>query len=192
MHFNFRYFETEGGLWWFGGGADITPSYIDEEDIKHFHGQFKEVCDKHDCSFYPKFKKWADDYFTITHRNETRGLGGIFYDDLNDRDPEKLVDFAKDCLDTIVPAYVPIVDKHKNDYFTEQQKRWQQLRRGRYAEFNLIYDRGTIFGLKTGGRVESILMSLPETARWEYMQTPKKGTPEYEIMQVFKHPRDWV
>jgi coproporphyrinogen III oxidase len=192
MHFNYRYFETEGGLWWFGGGADITPAYIDKADLKHFHGHLKATCDRHDRSFYPKFKKWADEYFVIAHRNETRGLGGIFYDDLNDRDPEKLLAFADDCLKTIVPAYVPIVARHKNDKFTSAQKRWQQLRRGRYVEFNLIYDRGTIFGLKTGGRVESILMSMPETARWEYMHSPAKGTPEYEILDAFRSPRSWV
>lgn len=192
MHFNYRYFETEGGQWWFGGGADITPNYIDKADMKHFHGKLKETCDKHDKSFYPKFKEWADEYFTITHRNETRGLGGIFFDDLNDRDPKHLVKFAEDCLDTIVPAYVPIVAKHKDDMFTAEEKRWQQLRRGRYTEFNLIYDRGTIFGLKTGGRVESILMTIPETARWEYMHEPTPGSREADIMDAFKHPRSWV
>jgi coproporphyrinogen III oxidase len=192
MHFNYRYFETDGGAWWFGGGTDITPSYLDKEDIKHFHGTYKETCDKHDTAFYPKFKKWADDYFTITHRGETRGLGGIFYDDLNDRDPEKLLALAQDGLNSVVPAYVPIIEKHKNDAFTEDEKRWQLLRRGRYTEFNLIYDRGTIFGLKTGGRVESILMSLPEVARWEYDHHPAPGSKEDEILQIFKNPTDWA
>lgn len=192
MHFNYRYFETDGGAWWFGGGTDITPSYLDEADMKHFHGTYKTACDKHDKEFYPKFKKWADDYFTIAHRNETRGLGGIFFDDLNDRDPEKLLAFAEEGLKAVVPAYGPIVTKHKNDPFTPAQKDWQQLRRGRYTEFNLIYDRGTIFGLKTGGRVESILMSLPETARWEYDHHPAAGSTEEEIMKLFKNPRDWV
>jgi coproporphyrinogen III oxidase len=192
MHFNYRFFETEHGLWWFGGGADITPSYIDKADMRHFHGTLKTVCDQHDTSFYPKFKKWADEYFVIAHRNETRGLGGIFFDDLNDRDPHELVDFAKDCLDAIVPAYAPIVARHKDDRFSAEEKRWQQLRRGRYTEFNLIYDRGTIFGLKTGGRVESILMTIPETARWEYMHEPAPGSREADIMDAFKHPREWV
>mmetsp|Transcript_685 Transcript_685/g.1291 ORF Transcript_685/g.1291 Transcript_685/m.1291 type:complete len:342 (+) Transcript_685:509-1534(+) len=192
MHFNYRYFETDGGVWWFGGGTDITPSYLNEEDMKHFHGTYKEVCDRHDPEFYPKFKAWADKYYTITHRNETRGLGGIFFDDLNDRDPELLFEFAKDAVNHVVPAYGPIIEKHKNDEFTEDQKRWQQLRRGRYTEFNLVYDRGTIFGLKTGGRIESILMSLPETARWEYDHHPEEGSPEAEIMDAFKHPREWV
>ena len=192
MHFNYRYFETDGGVWWFGGGTDITPSYLDVGDMKHFHGTYKTACDKHDETFYPKFKKWADDYFTITHRGETRGLGGIFFDDLNDRDPEKLLAFAQDGLNAVVPAYVPIVAKHKDDAFTPAQKDWQLLRRGRYTEFNLVYDRGTIFGLKTGGRIESILMSLPETARWEYDHYPAPGSKEEEIMKLFKNPRDWV
>lgn len=115
MHFNYRYFETDGGVWWFGGGSDITPSYLVEDDIKHFHGTYKEVCDKHDAEFYPKFKKWADEYFLIKHRGETRGLGGIFFDDLNDREPDEIFAFSKDCLDALVPAYVPLVEKHKDD-----------------------------------------------------------------------------
>jgi len=192
MHFNYRYFETDGGVWWFGGGTDITPAYLNEEDMKHFHGTYKEVCDKHDPEYYPKFKKWADEYFVIKHRGETRGLGGIFFDDHNDRPADEIFAFAKDCANTVVPAYVPLVEKHKDDPFTQEQKEWQQMRRGRYVEFNLVYDRGTIFGLKTGGRIESILMSLPETARWEYCHEPKEGSPEAEITEVFKNPRDWV
>eukprot|EP00633_Aureoumbra_lagunensis_P001782 CAMPEP_0197287854 /NCGR_PEP_ID=MMETSP0890-20130614/4636_1 /TAXON_ID=44058 ORGANISM="Aureoumbra lagunensis, Strain CCMP1510" /NCGR_SAMPLE_ID=MMETSP0890 /ASSEMBLY_ACC=CAM_ASM_000533 /LENGTH=376 /DNA_ID=CAMNT_0042758047 /DNA_START=65 /DNA_END=1192 /DNA_ORIENTATION=- len=191
MHFNYRYFETDGGVWWFGGGTDITPSYLFEDDMKHFHGAYKNTCDKHDPEFYPKFKKWADNYFLIKHRGETRGLGGIFFDDLNDRDPELIFNFAKDCVDTVVPAYVPIVAKRCDSEFTQEQKQWQQLRRGRYVEFNLVYDRGTVFGLKTGGRIESILMSLPETARWEYCHEPKPDSPEAEILDCFKNPREW-
>lgn len=192
MHFNYRYFETDGGVWWFGGGTDITPSYLNEDDMKHFHGSYKATCDKHDPEFYSKFKKWADDYFKIPHRGETRGLGGIFFDDMNDREPDKLLSFASDCLNTVVPAYGPLVSGHKDDPFTEKQKEWQLIRRGRYVEFNLVYDRGTIFGLKTGGRIESILMSLPETARWEYDHHPEVGSKEEEIMKVFKNSRDWV
>ena len=192
MHFNYRYFETDGGIWWFGGGTDITPSYLNEDDMKHFHGTYKNICDKHDPEFYPKFKKWADDYFQIPHRGETRGLGGIFFDDLNDRDPEKLLAFAKDGLAGVIEAYGPIVQQHKDKEYTQKQKEWQLMRRGRYVEFNLVYDRGTIFGLKTGGRIESILMSLPETARWQYSHIPEPGSPEAEIMEVFKSPRDWV
>ena len=192
MHFNYRYFETDGGIWWFGGGTDITPSYLDVDDMKHFHGTYKDMCDKHDKEFYPKFKKWADDYFKIPHRGETRGLGGIFFDDMNDRDPELLHNFAKDGLAAVTKAYLPIVDKHKSDPFTQKQKEWQLMRRGRYVEFNLVYDRGTIFGLKTGGRIESILMSLPETARWEYDHKIEAGSKEEEIMKVFQTPRDWL
>eukprot|EP00428_Durinskia_dybowskii_P028643 CAMPEP_0170242944 /NCGR_PEP_ID=MMETSP0116_2-20130129/21245_1 /TAXON_ID=400756 /ORGANISM="Durinskia baltica, Strain CSIRO CS-38" /LENGTH=389 /DNA_ID=CAMNT_0010493793 /DNA_START=28 /DNA_END=1197 /DNA_ORIENTATION=+ len=192
MHFNYRYFETDGGVWWFGGGTDITPSYIDEDDMKHFHGTYKEICDKHDPNYYKEFKAWADRYFVIQHRNETRGFGGIFFDDQNDRDPDTIFEFSKECLNSVVKAYGPIIEKHKDDEFTTQQKEWQLMRRGRYVEFNLVYDRGTVFGLKTGGRIESILMSLPETARWEYNNIPEPGTPEAEFLEVCKHPRDWV
>lgn len=192
MHFNYRYFETDGGVWWFGGGTDITPSYLDRDDMKHFHGTYKEACDKHDVEFYPKFKKWADDYFKIPHRGETRGLGGIFFDDLNDRDPEKLLAFAKEGLSSVVPAYTPIVAKHMDDPYTTKQKEWQQMRRGRYVEFNLVYDRGTIFGLKTGGRIESILMSLPENARWEYNHQVEEGSPEEEIQKCFREAQEWL
>mmetsp|Transcript_29599 Transcript_29599/g.70522 ORF Transcript_29599/g.70522 Transcript_29599/m.70522 type:complete len:396 (-) Transcript_29599:258-1445(-) len=197
MHFNYRYFETEpwNGLdsqWWFGGGTDITPSYLFEDDMKHFHGTLKNVCDKHDPEYYPKFKKWCDEYFKIKHRGETRGLGGIFFDDLNDRDPEEIFAFSKDCQNSVVDAYVPIVKRHMNDEYTETEKEWQQLRRGRYVEFNLVYDRGTTFGLKTGGRIESILMSLPLTARWQYDYEPEAGTPEAEILDAFRNPRDWL
>jgi len=196
MHFNYRFFDfdnsEDNGLWWFGGGTDLTPSYLNEEDIKHFHGSYKAVCDKHDPTYYEKYKKWADRYFQIKHRGETRGVGGIFFDDKNDQDPEEIFKFSKDCLDNVVNAYVPIVAKHKDDEFTTKQKDWQQMRRGRYVEFNLVYDRGTTFGLRTGGRVESILMSLPETARWEYNHQVEEGSPEAEILDVFKNPRDWV
>jgi len=192
MHFNYRYFETDGGIWWFGGGQDITPCYIDEDDMKHFHGSLKEVCDKHDPEYYPKFKKWADEYFKIQHRGETRGLGGIFFDDLDDRDPDTIFDFVKDLSNNVVNAYGPIIEKHRNDEFTPQQKDWQQMRRGRYVEFNLVYDRGTIFGLKTGGRTESILMSLPQTARWEYDHHPEEGSREADFLDACKNPREWV
>lgn len=197
MHFNYRYFETDNirGLpaqYWFGGGTDITPCWIVEEDMKHFHGTYKQVCDRHDLNFYPKFKAWCDEYFTITHRKETRGLGGIFYDNLNDRPTEQLLAFADDCAKHVTAAYCPIIKKHMNDKYTEEQKQWQQLRRGRYVEFNLIYDRGTIFGLKTGGRVESILMSMPLTSRWQYDYEPLPDTPEAEFMKAVRTPRNWV
>lgn len=197
MHFNYRFFQTDEwngipGQWWFGGGTDITPSYLYEDDMKHFHGSYKEVCDRHDPAFYPKFKAWCDDYFLIKHRGERRGLGGIFFDDLNDRDPEALLAFAKDAVNTVVPAYVPLVEAHKDQAFTPEQKQWQQLRRGRYVEFNLVYDRGTTFGLKTGGRIESILMSLPLSASWEYDNQPEAGSPEADLLDACKNPRTWV
>jgi len=197
MHFNYRYFETEewNGIpaqWWFGGGTDITPSYLYEEDMKHFHGTYKKVCDKHDPEYYPKFKKWCDDYFLIKHRGERRGCGGIFFDDQNDRDAELILPFSTDAVNSVVEAYVPIVERRKDTPFTPEQKQWQQLRRGRYVEFNLVYDRGTIFGLKTGGRIESILMSLPLTASWEYDQHPAPGSPEADLLDACQNPREWV
>jgi len=197
MHFNYRYFETEEwngipGQWWFGGGTDITPSYLYQEDMQHFHGTYKAVCDRHDSEFYPKFKAWCDEYFLIKHRGERRGLGGIFFDDLNDRDPLKILAFSTDALNSVVDAYCPLVVKHKDDAFTPEQKQWQQLRRGRYVEFNLVYDRGTTFGLKTGGRIESILMSLPMTASWLYDNEPPAGSPEADLLDACKNPRTWV
>eukprot|EP00232_Nephroselmis_pyriformis_P005292 CAMPEP_0182913644 /NCGR_PEP_ID=MMETSP0034_2-20130328/38147_1 /TAXON_ID=156128 /ORGANISM="Nephroselmis pyriformis, Strain CCMP717" /LENGTH=406 /DNA_ID=CAMNT_0025050371 /DNA_START=15 /DNA_END=1235 /DNA_ORIENTATION=- len=196
MHFNYRYFETDewNGLpkaWWFGGGTDLTPSYVIDEDAKHFHGTYKAVCDEHDPEYYAKFKKWADEYFIIGHRGETRGIGGIFFDDQNDRDPDTIFKFSTACAAAVVPSYVPLVVKHKDDPFTEEQKEWQQMRRGRYVEFNLVYDRGTTFGLKTGGRIESILMSLPLTARWQYDFEPEEGTPERYALECFRKNPEW-
>ena len=197
MHFNYRYFETEDwggvpGQWWFGGGTDITPAYIDEGDMAHFHGAYKRVCDAHDAAYYPKFKAWADDYFLCKHRGQTRGLGGIFFDDLNDKDKETLFAFSKDGLAAVVPSYLPIISKNKNAPFTDAQKDWQALRRGLYAEYNLVYDRGTTFGLKTAGRVESILMSLPLHARWEYCHETAPGSPEAALVDACRSPREWV
>ena len=198
VHLNYRYFETmndDGSpqSWWFGGGTDLTPSYLFDEDVIHFHKTIKEACDKHDKSYFPTFKKWCDDYFYVKHRGETRGVGGIFFDDLDDKDPENLFSFVKDCLDAFLPSYIPIVEKRKDMEYTEKQKEWQQLRRGRYVEFNLVHDRGTSFGLNTpGARVESILMSLPLTARWQYMHVPEPGSKEDRLLDVLKKPVDWV
>ncbi|KAK4800555.1 hypothetical protein SAY86_021042 [Trapa natans] len=200
LHFNYRYFETDAPedspgapkQWWFGGGTDLTPSYIFEDDVRHFHSVQKAACDKFDPSFYPRFKKWCDDYFYIAHRGERRGLGGIFFDDLNEYDLEMLLSFATECANSVVPAYIPIIEKRKNMPFTEQHKAWQQLRRGRYVEFNLVYDRGTTFGLKTGGRIESILVSLPLTARWEYDHKPEHGTEEWKLLDACINPKDWI
>ena len=189
VHMNYRYFETSDPRdpvnatgtsqqnWWFGGGTDLTPSYLFEEDAQHFHKTIKAACDKHDKDYYPRFKKWCDTYFRIPHRNESRGLGGIFFDDLeaksrpNARDPqEELFQFVVSGLESFLPSYLPIIKKRMDMPYLPQQKEWQQIRRGRYVEFNLVNDRGTSFGLRTpGARVESILMSLPMTARWEYM-----------------------
>ncbi|TCJ18238.1 oxygen-dependent coproporphyrinogen oxidase, partial [Flaviaesturariibacter flavus] len=181
---------------WFGGGTDLTPYYLFDEDARHFHGTYKEVCDRFDPAFYPTFKKVCDDYFVNTHRgNERRGIGGIFYDhqrpDAN-HDLDFWIRFGQACGDAFLPAYVPIVEKHKNDPFTQEQKHWQEIRRGRYVEFNLVHDRGTIFGLKTNGRIESILMSLPPTVRFEYNYQPAPGSKEDELLQACLHPREWL
>ncbi|KAL9225294.1 hypothetical protein vseg_001238 [Gypsophila vaccaria] len=200
LHFNYRYFETDAPKdtpgaprqWWFGGGTDFTPAYIFEEDVKHFHQVQKDACDKFDPSFYPRFKKWCDDYFYIKHRGERRGLGGIFFDDLNDYDQEMLLSFATECANSVVPAYIPIIEKRKDTPFTDSHKAWQQLRRGRYVEFNLVYDRGTTFGLKTGGRIESILVSLPLTARWEYDHKPEEGSEEWKLLDACINPKEWI
>ncbi|GAA6214113.1 oxygen-dependent coproporphyrinogen-III oxidase, mitochondrial [Lates japonicus] len=197
VHFNYRYFEIEEEdgtkQWWFGGGTDLTPVYINKEDAFHFHNTLKEACDKHHPQYYPDFKKWCDRYFYIRHRGETRGIGGIFFDDLDSPNQEEVFNFVKSCARTVVPCYLPIVYKHLNDSFTDEEKDWQQVRRGRYVEFNLVYDRGVKFGLATpGSRIESILMSLPLTARWEYMHEPAKGTLEAEMLEVLRNPKDWV
>ncbi|KAM3875967.1 oxygen-dependent coproporphyrinogen-III oxidase, mitochondrial [Diretmus argenteus] len=197
VHFNYRYFEIEeedgSKQWWFGGGTDLTPVYIDKEDAFHFHSTLKEACDKHHSQYYPDFKKWCDRYFYIRHRGETRGIGGIFFDDLDSPSQEEVFSFVKSCARAVVPCYLPIVYKHLNDSFTAEEKDWQQVRRGRYVEFNLVYDRGVKFGLATpGSRIESILMSLPLTARWEYMHEPAKGTQEAEVLEVLRSPKEWV
>lgn len=200
VHFNYRYFETMDArgncnAWWFGGGTDLTPSYLYDEDTIHFHRTIKEACDKHDRDYYPRFKQWCDKYFHIPHRGETRGVGGIFFDDLDEeeKDQEQLFSFVQDCLTAFLPSYLPLISKRKDMPFTEQEKEWQQLRRGRYVEFNLVHDRGTSFGLNTpGARVESILMSLPLTARWMYMHDTQKGSREERLLKVLREPAEWV
>lgn len=197
-HLNYRYFETwnpDGTpqTWWFGGGCDLTPFYLYDEDAKHFHEQHKLALDKHDKLLYPKYKKWCDEYFYIKHRGETRGVGGIFFDDFDDRDPEEILSIVSDCFDAFLPAYLPVVAKRKDLAFTPEEKKWQEIRRGRYVEFNLVYDRGTQFGLQTpGSRIESILMSLPTTAGWVYDHHPEKGSREERLLEVLKNPVDWV
>ncbi|KAF3003010.1 Coproporphyrinogen-III oxidase [Curvularia kusanoi] len=200
VHLNYRYFETADefgntNAWWYGGGCDLTPSYLYDEDAIHFHSEIKQACDKHDKAYYPRFKKWCDEYFNNKHRGETRGVGGIFFDDLDEteKDQEQLFSFVQDCLSAFLPSYLPIINRRKDMPFTEAQKHWQQIRRGRYVEFNLVHDRGTAFGLNTpGARVESILMSLPLTSRWEYMHTPEKGSREERLIEVLKNPKEWV
>ncbi|XP_050393200.1 oxygen-dependent coproporphyrinogen-III oxidase [Patella vulgata] len=197
LHFNYRYFEVESSdgskQWWFGGGTDLTPYYLVKEDVKHFHSTLKSACDKHGKDLYTKYKKWCDDYFYIKHRGESRGVGGIFFDDVEDPSQEEAFRFVRSCAESVLPSYAPIVRKHKSDKYGNAEREWQLLRRGRYVEFNLIYDRGTKFGLYTpGARYESILMSLPLTARWEYCHKPSEGSKEDQLMEVLKSPRDWV
>ncbi|MGN6195369.1 MAG: oxygen-dependent coproporphyrinogen oxidase [Ginsengibacter sp.] len=201
VHCNYRMFELYNEKdevidRWFGGGTDLTPYYLFEEDAKHFHQTYKNVCDKFDLSFYPAFKKNCDDYFVNPHRNnERRGIGGIFYDyqkPSENKDVNFWMNFSKACGDAFLPAYLPIVEKRKNSSFTAEQKHWQEIRRGRYVEFNLIHDRGTLFGLKTNGRTESILMSLPPTVRFEYNFQPEKGSEEEKLQEVCLIPQEWT
>lgn len=189
VHANFRYLE-KGNACWFGGGSDLTPYYPFREDIVHFHQTLKDACDKHDAEHYPRFKKWCDEYFFIKHRNETRGVGGIFFDYLLG-DTEKIFAFVKDAGEAFLHAYLPIVESRRHLPFGEREKSFQLIRRGRYAEFNLVYDRGTVFGLETRGRTESILMSLPPLASWVYDYQPESHTPEAEAWTFFT-AQDWL
>jgi len=189
VHANFRYLE-KGDAAWFGGGMDLTPYYPHAEDAIHFHRTIKNACDPHDPALYPKFKAWCDEYFFLKHRGETRGIGGIFFDYL-DGDREKDFAFVRSVGDAFLNAYVPIAEKRRGESFTEHNRQYQLYRRGRYVEFNLLYDRGTIFGLETRGRTESILMSLPPLARWVYDFKPEPGSLEEKNMEFFK-PRDWL
>ena len=200
VHLNYRYFETANmdgstNAWWFGGGTDLTPSYLFDEDVISFHRGIKEACDAHDKNYYPRFKKWCDEYFYVKHRGECRGVGGIFFDDMDDteKDQESLFAFVQTCLGAFLPTYLPIIKKRKDMPYSDREKQWQQLRRGRYVEFNLVHDRGTAFGLNTpGSRVESILISLPLTARWQYQHEPDKGSREERLLHILKKPVEWV
>lgn len=197
VHFNYRYFETEDSdgskTAWFGGGTDLTPYIYNEKDFVHFHQTLKDACDKHSEDHYKNFKKWCDDYFVIPFRGECRGVGGIFFDDLEGPTLEDAFQFVQSAANAVLPSYAPLVEKHKHDGYTGADRRWQLLRRGRYVEFNLVYDRGTKFGLFTpGSRIESILMSLPLTARWEYNHKPRPGSTEEQLINVLKNPRDWI
>lgn len=200
-HANWRYFELydQAGVVidrWFGGGSDLTPYYLFEEDARHFHGTLKAAMDPFGDSLYPSYKTWCDQYFANTHRNnEMRGIGGVFYDHLKpkeDFNAEQLFAFQQANGNSFVSAYVPIVQKRKDMDYTPHHKHWQEIRRGRYVEFNLLHDRGTTFGLKTNGRTESILMSLPPTVRFEYDYQPEPNTPEALLLDACQHPKDWV
>ena len=201
IHMNIRYFEMPSSVdsgqpvRWFGGGIDLTPHYVFENDARYFHGQLKSVCDTYDHNFYHRFKQWADDYFFIKHRNETRGIGGVFYDRLTANEEmswEQLFEFSKAVGRTFAPTYIELVNRNRDKNFNENQQLWQYQRRSRYAEFNLVYDAGTRFGLETNGRIESILMSLPPTAKWLYNYQPEHGTEEEKTLGLLKKGIDWV
>ena len=201
VHCNYRMFELydkNDSLTdrWFGGGTDLTPYYLFEEDARHFHGTYKNICDQFDPLLYPAFKTECDNYFVNRHRNnERRGIGGIFYDYQRptlEKDLQFWVKFGQGCGDAFVDAYVPIVEKRKSMSYSAENKYWQEIRRGRYTEFNLVHDRGTLFGLKTNGRTESILMSLPPTVRFEYNYQPVVGSEEEKLLNVCLRPVDWV
>jgi coproporphyrinogen III oxidase len=216
VHFNYRYFEA-GPIWWFGGGLDLTPYYGFGEDAKHLHTTLKDTCDRHNPNYYPVFKQWCDDYFYLKHRGETRGVGGIFFDYQNGEDGlyknsndsttaqvmsdevgdvprtwEEIFAFVNSCGNSFLPSYLPIANRRRNMEYGDREKQWQLYRRGRYVEFNLVYDRGTIFGLQTNGRTESILMSLPPLVRWDYDYHPEPNTPESELYETFLKPQDWI
>jgi coproporphyrinogen III oxidase len=192
IHMNVRYFEMSNGIWWFGGGIDLTPHYVNEDDARFFHSTLKTACDKHRPNYYTDFKKWADDYFYIPHRKETRGVGGIFFDRLNSSNKEELFAFVKEIGNSFAPIYTHLMAKNKNFPFSELNKQWQLIRRGRYVEFNLVYDKGTKFGLETNGRIESILMSLPLNASWVYNFEPVSNSPEERTLSLLKKGIDWV
>ncbi|WP_439134283.1 oxygen-dependent coproporphyrinogen oxidase [Pseudomaricurvus sp.] len=195
-HANVRFFiaekEGEEPVWWFGGGYDLTPYYGNQEDCQFWHQTAKDACVPFGEDIYPRFKKWCDEYFYLKHRNEPRGVGGLFFDDFNELGFKQSFAFMRSVGDSYVEAYRPIMAKRKNLEYTEQQRDFQLYRRGRYVEFNLVFDRGTLFGLQTGGRTESILMSLPPLVRWEYDWQPEAGSAEAELTEVFLQPQEWV
>lgn len=217
VHLNYRYFEA-GNVWWFGGGADLTPYYPFVEDAIHFHTVLKQACDAHHPDYYPVFKRWCDEYFYLAHRQETRGIGGIFFDYQNgqgqlyrgsnlegasalysnqlslpaQRTWDEIFAFSQSCSEAFLPAYIPIVERRQSTVYGEDERNFQTYRRGRYVEFNLVYDRGTLFGLQTNGRTESILMSLPPLVRWEYGYQVEPNTLEAELYETFLKPQDWT
>jgi len=200
VHANWRYFEMYDGngnivTQWFGGGQDLTPYYLFDEDAIHFHQVCKDACDKHDTSFYPMYKKRCDEYFYNAHRNEGRGIGGLFFDYLKETDELSMrdrFDFVTEIGDSFLDSYVPILERRMNQEYSEDNKNWQEVRRGRYVEFNLVHDKGTLFGLKTNGRIESILMSLPPKVQWHYNHIPAEGSEEERLVHVLQNPKEWL
>ncbi|WP_060874244.1 oxygen-dependent coproporphyrinogen oxidase [Myroides odoratus] len=200
VHANWRYFEMydkQGAVVrsWFGGGQDLTPYYLFEDDAIHFHQVCKTACDQHDAAFYPLYKKQCDAYFWNAHREEARGIGGLFFDRLEEttaKSTQQWYDFVTTIGNSFLDAYVPIVERRKNLDYTAEQRTWQEIRRGRYVEFNLVHDKGTLFGLKTNGRIESILMSLPPHVQWVYDHQPEAGSEEAKLLEVLAHPVDWL
>ncbi|MEE9356802.1 oxygen-dependent coproporphyrinogen oxidase [Candidatus Vondammii sp. HM_W22] len=195
-HANVRFFiaekEGEEPVWWFGGGFDLTPYYGNDEDCRHWHKTAKEACESFGPEVHPKFKAWCDDYFFLKHRNEPRGIGGLFFDDLNEWGFDTCFNFVKSVGDHYIPAYLPIMQRRKTDEYGERQRDFQLYRRGRYVEFNLVFDRGTLFGLQMGGRTESILMSMPPLVKWRYNWYPEPGSEEAELYQKYLKPKDWL
>ncbi|WEK21466.1 MAG: oxygen-dependent coproporphyrinogen oxidase [Candidatus Pedobacter colombiensis] len=196
IHMNIRYFEMDEQTRWFGGGIDLTPHYVIDTDVRYFHHLLKQTCDQFDPTFYPKFKTNADDYFFIKHRDETRGVGGIFYDRLKPENTglsfDQLLTFSEAVGNTFIPAYTELIERNRDQQYTPEQQEWQYLRRSRYAEFNLVYDSGTKFGLETNGRIESILMSLPPMAKWIYNHQPISGSPEADTLSKLKKGIVWA
>ncbi|HEY1053834.1 MAG TPA: oxygen-dependent coproporphyrinogen oxidase, partial [Emticicia sp.] len=195
IHMNVRYFELSNGTCWFGGGIDLTPHYVVEEDARWFHQQLKAACDTQSTEYYPKYKEWADNYFFIPHRNETRGVGGIFFDYLKPKDEtpkEEIFAFVQSVGESFAPIYTHLMAKNSALPYGERETNWQMLRRGRYVEFNLAWDRGTKFGLETNGRTESILMSLPPVANWVYDYQPEAGSEEEKTLGLLQKGIDWV
>jgi len=195
-HANVRFFiaekEGEDPIWWFGGGYDLTPYYGFEEDCKGWHKTAKKACDPFGEDIYPRFKKWCDEYFYLKHRDEPRGVGGLFFDDYSEPDFDQAFGFMQSVGNSYLEAYAPIVERRKDTPYGDRERDFQLYRRGRYVEFNLVYDRGTLFGLQTGGRTESILMSLPPLVKWRYNWSPESGSDEARLYEEFLKPRDWV
>ena len=193
-HANFRFFSAgeRNPVWWFGGGFDLTPYYPFRDDVVHWHTVAKSICDPFGEDLYARYKQWCDEYFYLKHREEPRGVGGLFFDDVNEMGFDRSFEFVRAAGDNFLNAYRPIVEKRKSHRYGDRQREFQQYRRGRYVEFNLLYDRGTLFGLQSGGRTESILMSLPPTVRWAYNWTPEAGSPEEVLYTDYLRAQDWL